>query len=356
MSAPARLFLCCAAVLVWAAGPAWAGPEAARPDPAPDTTAAAAEGPRWHCDQGTVDLGPLFEGEARSLSFVLSNPGTAPLEVRAVKPACGCTQTGTYDRRIAPGKSGTLTFKFDTRHMHGAVRRAIRVETNAVDRPSALLYIQAQVSPAFEVVPPRVEFGVLDPTRPSSPLRVRIRNRRPELVRFLPPTDSGIFRTEWRVLEPGREFELAVTIADDPDGGTHSGRLRLLPEGSDAFPILIPVSAYVPAAVDVRPKAIVLAAQPLTGPMERVVSVHYTRAGEIELTDLNTGSTDVTARLLDPVRGKHFRILVRFPAGYRPGPAGAALTFTTSDPDFPRISVPLLQEPALTPVTTGGRP
>lgn len=157
-------------VLAWTAGPVWAGPRsvtpAAVPDAAPNTAVVAAEGPRWRCDQETHDLGPVFEGEIFTRSFVFSNPGTVPLEIREVKPACGCTQTGAYDRRIAPGGSGSLTFRFDTRHMHGAVRRTILVRTNAVDRPEVNLWLQAQVAPSFEVIPPAVEFGVLDPAQP----------------------------------------------------------------------------------------------------------------------------------------------------------------------------------------------
>ena len=43
--------------------------------------------------------------------FIVTNTGTATLEIFAVQPDCGCTVAGKWDRQIEPGKTGKIPIR-----------------------------------------------------------------------------------------------------------------------------------------------------------------------------------------------------------------------------------------------------
>src|SRR5438552_2866579 len=48
--------------------------------------------------------------------FIFTNTGTAMLEISDVRPACGCTTPGNWDRRVPPGKTGRIPLAFNPAH------------------------------------------------------------------------------------------------------------------------------------------------------------------------------------------------------------------------------------------------
>ena len=61
--------------------------------------------------------------------FELVNEGNATLTVKAVRPTCGCT-VADFDREIAPGATGTVKAKLDTKDFAGPISKSILVMTD----------------------------------------------------------------------------------------------------------------------------------------------------------------------------------------------------------------------------------
>jgi len=333
------LWLCCPVVAVIAAEPA--------PAPTALTVTARAEGPHIVLAEEIWDFGNTLAGHILPHAFRLTNTGTRPLEILEVKPACGCTQAAPYHRIVPPGAAEELAFRLHTENMRGFIRRSIQVRSNAVDRPLLTLWVQGNVSADIEVDPGTLDFGVLDPEQAPFVRRVHIVNHRPEAVRLRAPVEvTGIYHCSWKEIRPGREFELTVEAISTDAYGVLPDTLEIWPEEPKIHAIRIPVTAFVPAAVDVRPQTLVLDAQPLVAPLERVVSIRYTRPGKLTLSEVALDAGGASAQLLDPPVGKRFRIAVRFPAGYRLPRTGAELSFRTGDPDTPEVKVPVRLAPA----------
>src|SRR5262245_19754447 len=86
--------------------------------------------PRAHCAETTHDFGKVKNGEKPKHEFVVTNEGTATLEILEVKPGCGCTPAGAFDRHIPPGKTGKIPIEFNPINFAGPIAKAITVTCN----------------------------------------------------------------------------------------------------------------------------------------------------------------------------------------------------------------------------------
>lgn len=91
----------------------------------------------------TVDYGEIAKGSDGVRVFEFTNTGDAPLVISNVKSSCGCTIPKKPEAPIAPGETGTIEVKYDTKRV-GPIRKAITVTSNA-DIPTKVLKIKGTV-------------------------------------------------------------------------------------------------------------------------------------------------------------------------------------------------------------------
>lgn len=101
MSSPSALRACALLALV-----AFACPASAQEAP-------PAKAPKLVIKDKNLDFGEVIHGQKTSLTVAVQNQGQAPLEIKDVKPSCGCT-VADFPKQIAPGQSGTITLEFDS--------------------------------------------------------------------------------------------------------------------------------------------------------------------------------------------------------------------------------------------------
>ena len=61
--------------------------------------AVAADGPKLVLPEKIKDMGTVAQGEILEIQFELVNEGDQPLEIRAVRPTCGCTVASSKKNR-----------------------------------------------------------------------------------------------------------------------------------------------------------------------------------------------------------------------------------------------------------------
>jgi hypothetical protein len=95
-------------------------------------------------------------------TFEFKNTGNEPLIISNAKGSCGCTVPEWSKEPIAPGASGSIRVKYDTKRP-GAINKSVTVSTNVVTGTDAtgnpiyydaLLKIKGEVGPAPESVTP----------------------------------------------------------------------------------------------------------------------------------------------------------------------------------------------------------
>jgi Protein of unknown function (DUF1573) len=89
------------------------------------------------------DFGKQKPGTPIEYRFEVKNEGDAVLEIRGVKPSCGCT-TASFDSTVAPGKTGGITLAVKKTDVYkGGIAKGATVLTNDPDLSSFHLTLRA---------------------------------------------------------------------------------------------------------------------------------------------------------------------------------------------------------------------
>src|SRR5205823_14808854 len=77
----------------------------------------------------TQDGGVVEQGAVVRYRFTVENRGDADLEVRQVRPSCGCTAPN-WEKLIKPHETGIIQAEFNSSHFHGPITKHITVFSN----------------------------------------------------------------------------------------------------------------------------------------------------------------------------------------------------------------------------------
>ena len=106
-----------------------------------------------------VDYGTIEKGSPGARVFTFTNTGKEPLIITQCQGSCGCTVPTCPRTPIAPGASGEIKVKYDTRRV-GPFQKTITVRSNASNNV-VVLKIKGKVNPpaAQNTAPVKKEEG-----------------------------------------------------------------------------------------------------------------------------------------------------------------------------------------------------
>ena len=242
--------------------------QADAPSPPSGTKSAAGAqenpGPRIEFATQVFDFGKVSAGELVRHDFVFTNTGRALLEITDVRPGCGCTTAGTWDRRIEPGKTGVIPLQFNSASFDGQVTKSASVTCNDPGKSNLVLQITGTVWKPIELTPAMAIFKVSEDLQTNETKIVRIVSHLDDPITLsdLQCTNQA-FQAELKTVKPGKEFELHIT-AVTPFTARSINTLVSLKTSSPRMPI-INVGAYlvVEQAVLVMPNQITPPTVPL---------------------------------------------------------------------------------------------
>jgi len=161
-------------------------------------------------DTPIYNFGRLVSGQEVLQDFWFTNKGTGPLEILAIRPACGCTSAGEYDHIVQPGGRGKIPIKVATGKFSGPVIKTVTVQTN-VPGPdaNALITIQGDLWQPISVQPDSVFLGrILESETHSAPLvqSVTIATTNNAVARLSTPrSNNPVFRAEAHEIDPAAD-------------------------------------------------------------------------------------------------------------------------------------------------------
>jgi hypothetical protein len=111
------------------------------------------------------DFGKVKQGEVVSHEFVFANEGDETLVIQKVSTSCGCAAALVSAEKVAPGKEGRISVKFDTRGYGGQVKKLVYVDSNDPDNTHHQLEVAADVevppSPKIDLNPYNYDAGLI---------------------------------------------------------------------------------------------------------------------------------------------------------------------------------------------------
>jgi hypothetical protein len=297
------------------------------------------------------DTGTIAQGEVVEIVFTIQNEGTEPLQIKAVRPTCGCT-VADYDKEIPAGGEGAVKAKLDTKDFAGPISKSILIMTNDPAEPTVSVVIKSNVQPFVEVLPrPLIRFNAvqLEPmtqkvvvvsTDTSRNFKVtKVESSVPFLEAAVRQLGSG----ELVPGKPGDQYEVSVSIDDDAPVGPVSGTLTISTDHPKASEVSVKVYGVVRSLVHVTPTQLEFGnVEAKARPGRNLIVVNNrTDGAKLEVTGAKVDDPAFETSVSTIEEGKRFQVTVNVKGDAASGPRDATLTLETTDPDFPQLTVPV---------------
>jgi len=341
-------------------GPAATSPAAAvvRPPGLPQPTVALKPGevPAIRFDTPDYYFGRVPAGHEVVHYYWFVNTGTGPLEILLVRPSCGCTTAGDYDRVVQPGEAGRIPIRLFTPKVGGEVNKPITVYTN-VEGPEGVITLQCRgvLWQPVEVTPASVSFGRMNlaevRAEPTRMVKVVNHTNEPAQLSDLRVTNP-LFTVALATDEPGKRYALTVGLAPPFNYGSQQGAIELRTGLAQAPNLQIPVAIYIAPDVMVVPETLMLSAD-RRETVTRQLSIQNNARNPFKITGV--AAEDPLIRIEPPPAEivSIYRLTVSIPPEYRPTPGRDRIVIRTDHPDVPELKVVLVEHPPVGRATSG---
>jgi hypothetical protein len=289
------------------------------------------------------DFGKIKANEPQRTDFIFTNTGNAVLEVTDVRPGCGCTTAGQWDRKVEPGKTGKIPIQFNPGAPSGTVTKSISVTCNDPVQSVQNLQVKATIWKPVDVNPAYVYFMGVEGEVTNDVKVVKITNNLEESITLeKPESNNPNFKTELKTLVPGKEFELTVTYVPTTTNAQPQSMITMKSTSTNLPLVSVTAYAMPQPAVVAMPQAIRLPAGPLSPNYRQPVTIRNNSAKPIQLTDPVVNAEGVTVQTTETQPGKLFTLNLTFPTNFT-SRSDMALTVKTSHPKYPLLRVPFIQ-------------
>jgi Protein of unknown function (DUF1573) len=314
-------------------------------------TPAAPSQPRPQVDipQQILDFGVVPKGEKIKATFDVHNKGTAPLEITAVRPTCGCT-VASFDKEVPPGGVGKIHAEVDTTAFNGPITKAIIMFSNDPATPNANLVIKAEVRSWVEVLPrPLARFNVLQGEPATEKMTLVEADGGTFKVTGI-DTGGGPYKVAYHELpekerlpnQKGSQWEVTLTVPADAAEGMLNNKILVKTDSPKAPEVPISVTGIVRPIIQVIPGEIDFGTVPGDAPVGRNIILINNRQGtNLELTKVEVDSKDFTTEVIPLQAGQRYQVAVSMQPGIAKGSQKATLKISTNDPSRKFIEVPI---------------
>jgi len=346
-----RIFIlqCLAGSTFWivasclAEAPAGTAQRVERPEQGPE--------PRAVFEATNFNFGRIKAGEIVRHDFVFTNRGEPLLEIMEVKPGCGCTTAGDWDKGVKPGGTGRISVQFNSGACEGLVSKSAVLTCNDPRQSNVVLQLSGTVWKPISITPATAFFQPTEETQVKETriLRIVSNLEGPVTLSDLECSDRS-FEVEFKSIKPGREFELLVSSTPPFASRRASSAVITMKTSSSEAP-LIEARAYsmVQPVLAIIPQQIILPPSPLAGSVTSLVTVRNNGTNLLALSDARMDAPGVKVEVRESESGRQFTLAVKFPPGFKVAPGREAVVTAKSDhPRFPVIKVPVshLEPPA----------
>lgn len=202
------------------------------------------------------DFGIAGQQEEIKHDFVFKNTGDGLLQIKNLRPSCGCVAALLSGENIPSGETGIIQVTFKTNKYEGKQKKFIYVETNDPKEPKIELVVQGNIKSDIAVDPQGIHFGdVIKGETVSKKVKVfDMSNEGLQLKRIQINEKLFAIKTETFKGEHNRGFELEITLKPDIPAGPLKETITLHTNLKRRPRIDIPVLGNILGDIKVDPK------------------------------------------------------------------------------------------------------
>ena len=307
---------------------------------------ASSSGPRIQFPSLVYDFGKVVGDALANCTFVFTNTGTALLEISEVTPACGCMKLAGFSRQVEPGRTGTISIQYNSRHYTGHFAKSVWVTCNDPRQPKVTLEIQGSVWRPIEINPSAATLN-LSAESPSNAATVRIvSNLETPLVLSDVASQSSAFAVEVQTNQFGKDYQLLIWTALPFPTNSQNGQITMKTSATNQPALAINVWANVQPVITFVPTQIGLPALPLANAFTGKLWIENHGTNFLKLSDPVVNAKGVTVGMHEDQPGRMIAVTVNFPAGFEAASGEKLeLRLTSNHPLSPVIKVPITQAP-----------
>jgi len=277
--------------------------------------------PQAIVDQSEYNWGAVMQGEVVEHSFTVRNTGGAPLKIERVKPSCGCT-TVDYNREIAPGSSGEITLRIETKKFQGTVKKTAQVSTNA-SRTSQQLIMTGKIDPVVKIEPKLPRIDVIAGVSIEPTIVAMSRASAHAFTIDEVSTKSTVVQVELETVQAGALYNLKVMpVLPDSSKKYHYAQIDAkVTVGDKKFDLPIRVSITVKERIEASPGSVYFSRRD-TEKLKNANAAPATKTVKIksldpdhsfQITDVEVQGTRFTVERKVIAEGKEYQLDVRLP-------------------------------------------
>ncbi|MCG6949712.1 MAG: DUF1573 domain-containing protein [Acidobacteria bacterium] len=312
---------------------------------------AAADGPKMVVPEKIKDMGKVAQGDVLNVDFAIVNEGDEALEIKAVRPTCGCT-VADFDREIAPGKTGYIKAKLETRDFTGPISKSILIMTNDPQDPTTTVVIKTTVHPYVQVLPrPLVRFNAVQHEPMEQKITVVADEEEKNFkvtgvkssVPFLLASVNQVPSDRLLAGKSPQQYEIVLSMEEKPPVGPVNAVLEIETNHPKAKMVPVKVFGVVRALLHVTPSQVQFGSvEAKKQPGRNIIVVNNRSAGvAVTVDDASVNDPAFDAEIVTIERGRRYQVTVTVKPDADAGPRDAVLTLKTSDAEFPVIEVPV---------------
>jgi hypothetical protein len=309
----------------------------------PQTTS---KGPWIQFAAPSHDFGRVRGGEIRKHEFVFTNTGTAVLEITEVRRTCGCTATGEWTRRVAPGETGLIPIEFHSANDRGTIAKSVTVVSNASGQSNVVLHVKAEIWRPVELEPQAAMIKATSDSSSNAVATIKILNRmEAPMVITEARSSHKTLGSKLKETIPGKEYELTVNVVPPLGLGNVYGKITLQTSLAEAPTVEVPVYVLLQPALEITPRYVSLPAGPLTNRVSRVITIRSLASTPLVLTEPAFSLAGVEAELKEIQTGKLYGLTLTFPAAFSvPKGVSVEARIKSNYPDTPVLHVPVVAQ------------
>jgi hypothetical protein len=301
--------------------------------------------PRIQFAELAHDFGELQAGVTLKHTFHYTNTGLATLQILQVRPSCGCTTAGEWDKQVEPGATGSIPVQFNSSSFNGLIQKTVSVVSNDPRQSNIVLHLKARVWVPLEVTPKTVMFQYDSESPAEETQRIQIKSNLKEPLQLVEPRiEHPAFRLELETVQEGKEYTLLVSTVPPIGTGMIAAPFFIRARDTNVEPVRVQAYAMEKKPILISPSQLYLPAGRTAAELRPSVSIRSQSTNQLVLSDaaVNVDGVSVEVKELQP--GRLFVLTPVFPAGFEV-PAGQRLEVTvkSNHPKYPLIRVPVAQ-------------